>query len=249
LAIFNSNLRESEKERYNRQIILNEWGEEGQKKVKGSKVFIAGAGGLGSSAAIYLAAAGVGCIRICDSGRVELSNLNRQILYTDKDIGEAKVKSAARKIEGINPDIETVALEKEIKKANIESLVSDSEIIIDCLDNFWTRYILNEYVVRKGIPLIHGGVYGMSGQITFIHTPFTPCLKCIFPVCPPGGTFPVVGAAPGFIGCLQALEALKYITGIKTLIQNRLIIWEGSTGSFTEVFLKKQASCPVCGKK
>lgn len=245
----NFDLSESEKERYNRQIILHGWGEEGQKKVKSSTVFIAGAGGLGSSASMYLAAAGVGCIRICDSGRVELSNLNRQILHSDKNLGELKVKSAIRTIAGINPEVETVALKQKISPDNIEDLVSDSEIIIDCLDNFQTRYILNEYAVHKGIPLVHGGVYGMSGQITFIHNPFTPCLKCIFPSSPPAGTFPVVGATPGIIGCIQALEALKYITGIKTLIQNRLLIWEGDTGRFTEVLLRKQISCPVCGKK
>jgi len=249
MGVVNFNLEENEKNRYNRQIIFKGWGEEGQKRIKNVTVFIAGAGGLGSAASMYLSAAGVGCIRICDYGQVELSNLNRQILYTDEDVGEIKVKSAVRTITRINPVVKAISMYQEIKPHNIENLVSDSELIIDCLDNFQTRYVLNEYAVKKGIPLIHAGVYGMSGQITFIHTPYTPCLKCIFPSAPPSGVFPVIGAAPGIMGCIQALEALKYLTGINTLIKNRLLLWEGETGSFQEILLKKDINCPVCSGK
>lgn len=156
-------LTDAEKERYNRQIILSDWGEEGQQRLKQATVFIAGAGGLGSPVALYLAAAGVGCLRMCDFGEPELSNLNRQILHTDEDIGKKKVFSAQETLSKINPHVDIVALPEKIDRENIAQLVSDSQILIDCLDNFETRFILNEYAVKTGLPFIHAGVYGMSG--------------------------------------------------------------------------------------
>jgi adenylyltransferase/sulfurtransferase len=240
-------LTETEYQRYHRQIILPCWGVEGQKKVKEAVVFIAGAGGLGSPAAIYLAAAGVGRIRICDDGRPELSNLNRQILHTDKDIGKNKALSAQEMLREINPQVEIEPLPSRIERENINELVGDAQIIIDCMDNFPTRHVLNECAVRKGMPFIHGGVIGMCGQITFIHTPETPCLYCIFPGCPPREIFPIVGATPGVIGTLEALEALKYITGIGDNLKGRLLIWDGERMEFHQVNVKKFSGCPVCG--
>jgi len=178
-------LTEEENQRYHRQIILPGWGEEGQEKVEEAVVFIAGAGGLGSPVAIYLAAAGVGRIRICDHSEPELSNLNRQILHTDSDIGKKKAISAQETLREINPHVQVEPLPVFIERENIDILVGDAGIIIDCMDNFPTRHVLNECAVRKGIPFVHGGVIGMCGQITFIHTPQTPCLKCIFPGSPP----------------------------------------------------------------
>jgi adenylyltransferase/sulfurtransferase len=246
----NSLLTDAEKIRYNRQIILPEWGEEGQRKIKQATVFIAGAGGLGSPVAIYLAVAGIGCLRICDSGEPELSNLNRQILHTDDDIGKKKVYSARETLSKLNPHVKIISLPEKIKRENISQLVANSQIIIDCLDNFETRYILNDHAVETGLPFIHAGVYGMSGQMTFIHSPETPCLQCIFPNPAPPEIFPVVGATPGVIGSLEALEVLKYLTGKEeTCLKNRLLIWEGDIGNFEEISIQKNPSCPVCGKK
>jgi len=169
-------LTNEEKTRYNRQIILPGWGEEGQKKLKQATVFIAGAGGLGSPVSIYLAAAGVGRLRICDFGEPELSNLNRQVLYTEEDIGKNKSLSAKETIAKINPQVKVENLSDKIEKGNVSQLVGNAQIIVDCMDNFPTRHILNEHAVKAGLPFIHAGVFGMSGQITFIHAPETPCL-------------------------------------------------------------------------
>jgi adenylyltransferase/sulfurtransferase len=242
-------LSHDEKERYDRQMILPDWGEKGQERIKCSSVFLAGAGGLGSAAAIYLAAAGVGNIRICDADEVELSNLNRQILHTDADIGRKKIQSAVQSISKINLHVQISSLNERIERRNISHLVGEANIIVDCLDNFETRYIVNEYAVQKKLPFIHAGVYGMAGQITFIQSPQTPCLRCIFPDAPSPQKFPVVGAAPGVMGCLEALEALKFITGIPVLLKNRLLVWEGDVAKFEEIRLERDPSCPVCSKR
>lgn len=241
-------LTDAEKERYNRQIILPDWGEEGQRTLKKTTVFIAGAGGLGSPTAIYLTAAGVGCLRICDYGEAELSNLNRQILHADEDIGKKKVDSAKESLSKINPHVNVIALSEKIEGHNIARLVADAQILIDCLDNFETRFILNEYAVKTGLPLIHAGIYGMSGQLTLIHSPETPCLQCIFPQPVSSSIFPVVGVTPGVIGSLQALEAIKFLLGKEeTCLKNRLLIWEGDIGKFEEIVIEKNPFCPLCG--
>jgi adenylyltransferase/sulfurtransferase len=240
-------LTEAEYQRYHRQIILPGWGVEGQEKVKEAVVFIAGAGGLGSPVAIYLAAAGVGRIRICDDSEPEISNLNRQILHTDADIGKKKALSAKEMLNKVNPHVKIEPLPFRIERENVDELIGDARIIIDCMDNFPTRHILNEYAVRKRMPFVHGGVIGMCGQITFIHSPETPCLHCIFPGSPPREVFPVVGATPGVIGTLEALEVLKYITGIGENLKGRLLIWDGERMEFQEIAIKKYPNCPVCG--
>jgi len=240
---------DEEKTRYNRQIILSGWGEEGQKKVKQATVFIAGAGGLGSPVAIYLAAAGVGRLRICDFGEPELSNLNRQVLHDEEDIGKNKALSAKESIAKINPHIKVENLSDKIERENIAHLVGDAHIIVDCMDNFPTRHILNEYAVKAELPFVHAGVFGMSGQITFIHTPETPCLYCIFPGSPPSEVFPIVGATAGVIGTLEALEVLKYLTGKGSLLKNRMLYWDGELMMFQEITLPKDPKCIVCGNK
>lgn len=242
-------LTDEEKTRYNRQIILSGWGEEGQKKIKQSTVFIAGAGGLGSPVAIYLAAAGVGCLRICDCEKPELSNLNRQVLHTEEDIGKNKALSAKETIGKINPHVKVENLSDKIERENIAQLVGNAQIIVDCMDNFPTRHILNEYAVQAGFPFVHAGVFGMSGQITFIHTPYTPCLYCVFPGSPLSEVFPIVGATAGVIGTLEALEVLKYITSKGTLLKNRMLFWDGELMTFHEITLQKDPKCIVCGNK
>jgi molybdopterin/thiamine biosynthesis adenylyltransferase len=168
-----------DRQRYLRQMLLPSWGEEAQEILESSCVFLAGAGGLGSPVALYLAAAGVGTLRICDCGTVELSNLNRQILHADDQIGENKAVSARRTLERINPAVRVLPLTETITANNIASLVGPARLMIDCLDNFQTRYILNDHAVRTAVPLVHAGVNGLCGQIAFIHPPQTACLACL----------------------------------------------------------------------
>ncbi len=212
-------------------------------------MFIAGAGGLGSPVSIYLAAAGVGMLRICDFGEPELSNLNRQVLHTEEDIGKNKTLSAKETIAKINPQVKVENLSDKIEKGNISQLVGSAQIIVDCMDNFPARHILNEHAVKAGLPFIHAGVFGMSGQITFIHTPETPCLYCTLPGSPPPEVFPIVGATAGVIGTLEALEVLKYLTGKGNLLKNRMLFWDGELMNFHEITLQKDPRCPICGRK
>ena len=240
-------LSEQDRERYHRHMMIAGWGEAGQERVKSARVFVAGAGGLGSPTSIYLAVAGVGRIAICDCDSPELSNLNRQILHNDSRIGMNKAQSAKLTLSELNPTIEVTAIEDRIEADNVDDLVGDADIIVDCMDNFPTRYLLDECAIRRGIPFVHASVWGLEGRLTFIHSPDTPCLRCIFPVAPPREVFPVLGAAPGVIGCLQAVETLKYITGIGENLKNQLLIWSGLDASFETFPVIKKADCPVCG--
>jgi len=237
---------DDERRRYDRQILLPEWGIKGQKRIKEATVFIAGAGGLGSPAAIYLASAGVGTLRICDDGEVEASNLNRQILYGESDIGKKKVFSAKRRLHEVNPFVDVEALFRRIVPETVGELVGEAQIMLDCLDNLETRRVLNDYAVKKSLPLVHAAVYGLCGQITFIHPPQTPCLRCIFHGATTRETSPVVGVTPGMFGVIQALEALKHIAGIGENLKGRLLILDGEGLGFQQIEVKKDPDCPVC---
>jgi len=240
-------LSSRELERYHRQMILPGWGEEAQDRLRRAVVFIAGAGGLGSPVAQYLAAAGVGTLRICDSGRVELSNLNRQLLHSDRDLSKPKVRSAARTVHRVNPHVRVVPLQAVLDEQSVETLVGDAELILDCLDNFPTRRVLNSLAVRRSLPMVHAGVTGYCGQITFLHPPATACLACIVPESPPQEVFPILGATAGLLGCLQALEALKYLTSGGPLLVGRMLFCDGAAMQFQEVALSRDPRCPVCG--
>jgi len=240
-------LSEREQNRYHRQMIFPGWGEEAQTRLKNARVFIAGAGGLGSPVSIYLAVAGVGTIRICDCGNPELSNLNRQILHDDTRIGINKARSAQQTLSRMNPAVTVEPVAEEITGDNVHTMVGNADLIIDCLDNFETRQLLNSYAVKNRIPMVHAGVYGMRGQLTFIQSPETPCLWCIHSGTIPKVLFPIVGATAGVIGCLEALEAIKYLSGVGTNLKGRLLIWDGFTMEFTELPQKKMVDCPVCG--
>jgi adenylyltransferase/sulfurtransferase len=232
--------------RYIRQLDIPGWGGEGQERLGKATVFIAGLGGLGSPAALYLAAAGTGCLRICDADRVEISNLNRQVLYTGKDIGKTKSGAARERIGGLNNDIKIIPLQKTIEEENLGGLVGEAEILVDCLDNYHTRKILNQYAVENQIPLVHAGVQGMSGQLSFIRTPGTPCLRCVYNDMDESRPEPVVGAIAGMLGSLQALEVIKYLTGIGDLLKGRMLMIDGENLACHEINLIKKTDCPVC---
>ncbi|MFH1773376.1 MAG: HesA/MoeB/ThiF family protein [Methanobacteriota archaeon] len=243
-----SELADYDKKRYHRQTLIPGLGESGQKKLKNSKVFIAGAGGLGSPAAIYSAVAGIGNIKIVDRDVVELSNLNRQILHWDKNIGQAKVESASEKLIQINPHINVEVFKETIDESNVLELTRDSDLIIDATDNFPTRYLLNGAAIVHRIPLIHAAVYGLEGRITAIVPGKTPCLRCIFAAAPPPEVFPILGATAGVVALLEVTEALKILLGIGKPLLNRLLIYDGEQMKFEEIAIKRNPDCKTCGK-
>lgn len=234
----------SEKKRYSRQIRL--FGEEGQEKLKRTSVFIAGAGGLGSVISLYMAAAGFGKIRICDCDTVELSNLNRQILHTHADLGRAKAKSAYEGLTAINPEIEVEVLVETISQENIDQLLQGCDLIMDGMDNFPIRYLLNRAALVRKIPLFHGAISGYQGQATTIVPGKTACLACIFPRAPPASVFPALGSTCGVIGSIQVTEAVKYVNGVGQLLENRLLLWDGLSGSLDEMAYERNAACQEC---
>lgn len=241
-------LTEEELQRYDRQIMIYGFGEEGQEKLKKAKVFLAGCGGLGSPAAIYLAAAGIGTIKIADRDKVDLSNLNRQVLHWNENIGKSKVDSASSKLRKLNPEtvIETVA--DTITEDNISQLIADCDLIVDAMDNLETRYLLNKAALKKGIPFIHGAVYGFEGRAMTVIPGKSACLNCLYHnVIPPKEKFPVIGVTPAVIGCIEATEAIKYITGLGDLLVNRMLIYDGLHMSFTELKINRDPDCTHCG--
>lgn len=239
-------LTEEELNRYRRQIDI--FHKKGQQKLKRARVFVAGAGGLGSAILCYLTVAGVGRIKVVDNDVVEPSNLNRQILHWDSDIGRSKVVSVQEKLLRMNANLKLQVLQRTISKDNVDDLVDDCDLIVDALDNFDTRYILNSVALVRKTPFFHGAVQGFYGQLTTIIPGNTPCLRCIFPVAPPQKVTPVVGVTPGVIGCLQAGEVIKYITGVGELLENRLLIWDGIRGTMDEVPVERNPRCEDCGK-
>jgi adenylyltransferase/sulfurtransferase len=240
-------LSKEELERYSRQILINGFGEEGQAKLKRAKVFIAGVGGLGSVTATYLAAAGVGVIRIVDHDKVELSNLNRQILHRDEDIGKKKVDSAAKRLKSINPEVKIEAVAEKMTEANISELVTGFDLIVDAMDNLPTRYLLNKIAIDKEIPFFHGAVNGFEGRAMTIIPGQTACLRCVYRGAVVEGSFPVVGVTPGVIGCIQATEVIKYILGAGQLLGNRLLVYDGLNMKFTQFKVKRDPNCQHCG--
>ncbi|HII98841.1 MAG TPA: HesA/MoeB/ThiF family protein [Methanoregula sp.] len=238
-------LSERELERYKRQILL--FGNDGQERLKSSHIFIAGAGGLGSPVAIYLAVAGVGTITVVDMDTVEQSNLNRQILHYDRDIGKKKTVSAIAKLQEYNPDIIINAIDTTITADNIRRLVGQADGIVDAMDNYPVRYLLNRVALEMKVPFFHGAIRGFYGQATTIIPGKTPCLECIFPRAPPKEVFPVVGVTPGVIGTVQATEVIKYLTKQGELLVGRLFIWDGLAATSEEIAIEKNPVCPVCG--
>jgi adenylyltransferase/sulfurtransferase len=223
------------------------FGDEGQERLKNAHIFIAGAGGLGSPVSLYLAVAGVGTITIVDMDVVDQTNLNRQILHFDRDIGRKKTASAEEKLQEINRDITVNAIDVKIDETNAADLVGRADGIVDAMDNYPTRYLLNDVAIAKEIPLFHGGIRGFYGQATTIIPGTTPCLKCIFPKAPPEEVFPVVGVTPGIIGAVQATEVLKCLLGVGELLTGRLFIWDGMQAQAEEICVERNPGCEACG--
>jgi len=211
---------------------------------------VAGLGGLGSPASIYLAAAGVGHITIIDAERVERSNLNRQVLHWEPDIGQSKVKSASEKLRAINSSIKVDGIFVKINSENVDQLIKRADVVVDGTDNYQTRYLLNETCVRNRIPFIHGAVEGLVGQVMTILPGKGPCLRCAIPKEPPKKpVFPVLGATPGVIGCLQAVEAIKLIVGVGKPLVGRMLIFNGTDMTFDEMKVNRDPDCRVCGRR
>jgi molybdopterin/thiamine biosynthesis adenylyltransferase len=237
-----------ERERYDRQIILHGFGEAGQEKLKKATVFLAGAGGLGSPAAIYLAAAGVGTLRIADRDTVDPSNLNRQVLHWEGDIGAGKAASAAEKLRKLNPYIKIETHAVEIDENNAGALVGDADVIVDALDNLPARYLLNRIALARGVPFVHGAVNGFAGRAMTVLPGRSACLNCLYRGAEvPAEKFPVVGVTPGVIGCIQAAEVIKYIVGIGELLTDRLLEYDGLGMRFTELRVRRDPGCDHCG--
>jgi len=237
-------LTKERSERYDRQLPL--LGEDGQERIRDASVFIAGAGGLGSLSSIYLAAAGIDRIAIADFDTVDVSNLNRQILHWSDDVARMKIDSAREKLAKINPDVEIEAISEKIDEDNVSELVVGSDLIVDAMDNFRARYLLNKAAIARNIPLFHGAVHGFVGQVTTVIPGETACLRCIFPNYPPEGVFPIIGATCGVVASIQVTEVLKYISCTGTLATNRLLPGDGAATTMSEIPVERDPGCVDC---
>jgi len=245
-------LSDEQKRRYSRHLLIPEVGAEGQAKLLASKALVVGAGGLGSPAALYLAAAGVGTIGIVDFDVVDVSNLQRQILHTTGRLGEKKVASATAAIRALNPGVEVVPHDVVLGPSNVDEIIAGYDVILDGTDTFETRYTLNDAAVAARIPVIHASVFRFEGQLTTFVPYEGPCYRCLYPTPPPPELAPgcsvagVLGVVPGIMGLLQTNEALKVLLGIGETLAGRLLLFDALDASFTELKLRRDPACPVC---
>jgi molybdopterin/thiamine biosynthesis adenylyltransferase len=247
-------LTAEQRERYSRHLLLPEVGLEGQQKLLDAKVLLLGAGGLGSPAALYLAAAGVGTLGIVDSDEVDLSNLQRQVIHSSERIGVSKVDSAEQTISALNPDVKVVKHKMRLGADNIMEILPDYDIVVDGLDNFPTRYLLNDASVRLKVPVVSAAILGFEGQLSVFKPYEGPCYRCLFPVPPPAELAPscgangVLGVLPGTMGLLQATEVIKLILGEGEPLVGRLLMYDALAARFTEVRVRRDANCPICSR-
>lgn len=246
-------LSRDERVRYQRQLLLPELGLAGQKRLREARVLVIGAGGLGSPAALYLAAAGVGRIGIADADSVEVSNLHRQVLHDTGSVGTLKTSSARTRLEALNPDVEVVEISVRINADNVTELLSGWDVIVDGSDNFPTRYLVNETCVSMGTPLAYGAVVRFDGQASVFVVGDGPCYRCLFRDPPPAGSSPgcseagVLGALPGIVGSIQAAETIKLITGMGTPLVGRLLLIDALEGEYRSLEIRRDPDCPTCG--
>ncbi len=247
-------LSDVQKQRYSRHLLIPEVGIEGQQKLLDAKVLLIGAGGLGSPAALYLAAAGVGTLGIVDDDEVDLTNLQRQVIHNSERVGEPKVESARKTIAALNPDVDVKPYRTRLNADNVLDLIRDYDVIVDGADNFPTRYLLNDAAVRERKPVVHASILGFDGQLT-VFVPYEgPCYRCLYPQPPPADLAPscgangVLGVLPGIMGLLQANETIKLIIGKGEPLVGRLLLFEALSTQFTELKVRRDAEgCPVCG--
>ena len=247
-------LDETKRRRYSRHLLIPEVGEEGQLRLLDARILLIGAGGLGSPASLYLAAAGVGTIGIVDDDEVDETNLQRQIVHSTERLGESKADSAKRTIEALNPDVTVKAFKERLTSENVDRILGEGwDVIVDGADNFPTRYLLNDASVWHGIPVVHGSIFRFEGQTTVFKPKEGPCYRCLFPQPPPPELAPscaeggVLGVLPGIVGSLQANEALKLALGIGDPLVGRLLLFDALETQFTEIALRRDPDCPVCG--
>ncbi|MBX5451331.1 molybdopterin-synthase adenylyltransferase MoeB [Thermogemmatispora sp.] len=247
-------LGEAQRRRYSRHLLIPEVGEAGQLKLLDSRVLLLGAGGLGSPAAYYLAAAGVGTIGVIDSDVVDESNLQRQILHNVSRIGKYKAESARETIEALNPDVKVITYVDRLDETNVARIIADYDVIIDGTDNFPTRYLLNDASIIANKPVVHGSVFRFEGQVTVFKPHEGPCYRCLYPEPPPAALAPscaeagVLGVLPGVIGLLQAVETIKLLLGIGEPLIGRLLTYDALAGEFNELRLYRDPQCPACGE-
>jgi len=252
-AVISRGLSDADRRRYSRHLMLPEVGEAGQIKLLGSRVLLVGAGGLGSAAAYYLAAAGVGTLGIVDFDTVEESNLQRQILHGVDRLGTPKAESARKTLLGLNPGIRVNPIEVRLSSANVEGIFRDYDIILDGSDNFPTRYLINDACVLLRKPNVHGSVYRFEGQATVFNPPQGPCYRCLYPAPPPGDLAPssaetgLLGVLPGVIGLLQAAETVKLILGAGETLIGRMIHYDALKAEFRTLRLRRNVECACCG--
>ncbi len=247
-------LGEEQRRRYSRHLLIPEVGEEGQLRLLEARILLIGAGGLGSPASLYLAAAGVGTLGIVDDDTVDATNLQRQIVHSTDRLGDSKAESAKQTIEALNPDVTVKTYRERLTSENADRILGEGwDVIVDGADNFPTRYLLNDASVWHGIPVVHGSIYRFEGQVTVFKAKEGPCYRCLFPQPPPPELAPscaeggVLGVLPGVIGSIQANEALKLALGIGEPLVGRLLLFDALAASFTEVSLRRDPACPVCG--
>jgi len=247
-------LTAEQRERYSRHLLLPEVGPDGQQKLLDAKVLLLGAGGLGSPAALYLAAAGVGTLGIVDNDEVDLSNLQRQVIHSSERIGVSKVDSAEQTINALNPDVKVQKYPVRLGPDNIVEIISGYDIVVDGLDNFPTRYLLNDASVRLGIPVVSAAILGFEGQLSVFKPYDGPCYRCLFPVPPPAELAPscgangVLGVLPGTMGLLQATEVIKLILGEGDPLIGRLLMYDALAATTTEVKVRRDPDCPICSR-
>jgi molybdopterin/thiamine biosynthesis adenylyltransferase/rhodanese-related sulfurtransferase len=253
-VVVSESLGPAQRARYSRHLLIPEVGEEGQLQLLGSRILLIGAGGLGSPASLYLAAAGVGTLGIVDDDAVDATNLQRQIVHSTERLGEPKAESAKRTIEALNPDVDVRIFRERLTSENVDRILGEGwDVIVDGADNFPTRYLLNDASVWHDIPVVHGSIFRFEGQVTVFKPGEGPCYRCLFPQPPPPELAPscaeggVLGVLPGIIGSLQANEALKLALGVGDTLIGRLLLFDALAPSFTEVTLRRDPDCPVCG--